>query len=405
MAVSIGISLENLPFIAVIVAAFGLAWIADASQAPVLRGFGLAFAGATAALFVALIAPARYAVVSVDAFSLPHLLAAVLGGAACLLLPTWRFASPIHRAAAAACAAIAVGATVVAACPDILAGPYAALDPVVRSVWLVHVTEAMPLTTAVRLHPQAGTLIVAPLLVGLGALGLAAWRSAGAARGVWLMTAMLVATGLAGAMWEVRVIASATPLALLGGVWAFASIARPGRDGKPALINTLIGLFALFLFAPLAWAVVPVPGENQVVTDAARDAELCREADHVAPLASLPPGLIFATIDSGSHLLVHTPHSVLGAPYHRNNHGNRLVIDGFSAEGAEAERIVKSSGAQYVALCPGQVQAEALTARNPDGLAAQILAGRAPEWLQKIDVPGTPYLVFAVGDLRTTLAP
>lgn len=403
--VSMAISLENLPFIAIVITALGLIWMVDDTRAPVLRSFGLALAGWVPALFILFIPPSRYGVVSSDAFSLPHLIGAVLGGLALAALTCWPFKNSVQRGVAAICAALAVGGVMLAACPGVLAGPYAALDPVVRSVWLVHVTEAMPLTTAVRLHPQAATLIVAPLLVGLAALACAAYRSCGARRAVYLMVAALVVTGLAGAMWEVRVIASVTPIALLGGVWAFAAVAKPDQSGETPLFRTLIGFFVLFPFAPLAWAAVPTPAESSGVTGPAQAAESCRQADHVTPLASLPAGLVFATIDSGSHLLVHTPHSVLGAPYHRNNHGNRVVIDGFSAEGADAERIVTSAGARYVALCPGQVQAEALTSRNPNGLAAQLLAGRVPEWLEKVDVPSTPYLIYAVKSLRPTLAP
>ncbi len=404
MALSVAISLENLPFMAVIVAALVLTWIArGTASGPMLRSFGLALAATATVLFVALVSPARYGVVSADAFSLPHWLAAVLGGAGCAALPAWRLSSPQHRIAATACVGVAAAGLVAALCPGVLASPFAQLDPVVRSVWLARVTEALPLTTAVRLHPQAATLIVLPLLVGLGGILLAAVRSEGLRRGAWLTIAGLTLVGLVGALWEVRVIASATPLALLGGVWAFNAVAGSAETAKPSLARAVGAFFVLFPFAPMAWALVPTPDESVSTSQATKNAEVCREAAHVTPLAGLAPGLIFAPIDSGSHLLVHTPLSVLGAPYHRNNHGNRTVIDGFSAEGVEAERIVKGTGARYLALCPGQVQAEALTARNPDGLAAQLLAGHIPSWLEKHDVPGTPYLVFDVKELRSTL--
>ena len=200
--------------------------------------------------------------------------------------------------------------------------------------------------------------------------------------------------GLGCSMWEVRVVSSATPLGLLGGVWAYVTLARSGA--RTATMATLRATFALLIFSPMMWAVVPTPDESVATVQSAKSAELCREPGHVSPLAVLAPGIIFAPIDSGSHILVHTGLSVVGAPYHRNNRGNRAVIDGFAAEGNDAQRIVASTGARYVSICPGQAQAEALTARNPNGLASQILSGHPPAWLKRIEIPGTPYLVYAL---------
>ena len=399
IAVSLAISLENLPFIAVIITALALSWAAQGeARGAMLRGFGIGLAVAVAVVFAATVAPWRYGIVTPDALSLPHLLACLMGGTALALLPsleTWA-RTPVRRTIVAAAAGLLVAGFVVALCPGVLSSPYAQLDAVVRSVWLARVTEALPLTTAVRLHPQAATLIVAPLLVGLTGGIVASFVEQGVRRGVWIVVSTLTLVGLAGAMWEVRVVSSATPLGLLAGVWAYATLTRPVSGEKPALIDALRAALALLLFAPMAWVIVPTPEESPTTSKAAQDAEACRSPDHLTPLAALAPGTMFASIDSGSHLLVHTGLSVIGAPYHRNNHGNRAIIDGFSAEGDDAKRIVGATGARYVALCPGQVQAEALTKRNPNGLAAQILAGRAPAWLEKIELPGTPYLVFAV---------
>ena len=399
IAVSMAISLENLPFIAVLVSALALGWIVRGpAQAGVLRAFGLGLAGSTALAFVATVAPWRYALVTADALSLPQGMAAVLGGMCLACLSTQqRFLSTApRRAMAAALAGGCVVAAVLVFCPGALSSPYAQLDPVVRSVWLSRVTEALPLVTAVRLHPQAGPLIVAPLLAGLAALFAAMVRSAGPRCGVWAFVAAMTLAGLAGSMWEVRVVSSATPLALLGGVWAFVTVLQPRAGSRPALIHGLRACLALLLFSPMMWAVVPVPDESAATIRSTTEASACRTVENLAPLAALGSATIFAPIDSGSHLLVQTRLSVIGAPYHRNNHGNRTVIDGFSAEGSEAERIVRTSGASFVALCPGQVQSEALTDRNPQGLAAQLLAGSPPAWLSRVDLPGTSYLVYKV---------
>lgn len=399
IAVSLAISLENLPFIAVSIAALALSWIVTGpSQAPMLRAFGRVVAAAVTLLYLGTVPPWRYGLVSTDALSLPHLLAALAGGASLAILtflgPRWQTVSV--RVIATLAAGTAVIGLVAVLCPDVLASPYAQLDPVVLSVWLSRVTEALPLTAAVRLHPQAVTLIVAPLLAGLLASLVATGLERGPRRGAWVFVSAMTLVGFVGALWEVRVVSSASPLGLLGGIWCYVVMARTDADGKMPLVRALSAALVLFAFAPIAWAAVPVPDESATTTAATKGAESCREAKALAPLTALPPAIVFAPIDSGSHLLVSTQLSVIGAPYHRNNHGNRTVIDGFSADPAEAERIVKATGARYLALCPGQVQAEALTQRNPHGLAADLLAGRVPAWLHRIEIEGTPYKVFAV---------
>ena len=40
--------------------------------------------------------------------------------------------------------------------------------------------------------------------------------------------------------------------------------------------------------------------------------------------------------------------------------------------------------------------------RAPAGLAADLLAGRIPDWLKPLRLPGTPFLVFQVLGERAT---
>ena len=391
MAGSLAISLENLPFIAVTIAALALAWgFGGASYGRVLRLFGLSLGASALLAFAATVPPSRYFETAIDAYSLPHLLAVTLGGLTLAIFPT---ALPRMRLWARLVALIVGGAGVMAivllCCPAVLASPFANIDPFLHDIWLTHVSEAQPLTTVLHLHPQAATLILGPLLAGLAAILVAAIREQGARRGTWLFLGALVAAAVAGSVWEIRILGSGAPIALFGGVYAWTAAQHLGSR---------LPLRALILvpFAPMAWIVVPVPDEEPAVAQSTDAAALCREAETLTPLAALGKGIIFAPIDSGSHLLATTDLTVLAAPYHRNNVENRLVVEGFAAPPASAEEIVKASGARYVALCPGQVQGDVLRDRYPDGLAAALLNGRTPNWLASVDLPGTRYKVFAV---------
>ncbi|HEY1735595.1 MAG TPA: hypothetical protein VGG12_03020, partial [Methylovirgula sp.] len=93
-------------------------------------------------------------------------------------------------------------------------------------------------------------------------------------------------------------------------------------------------------------------------------------------------------IDAGSHMLALTPHSVLAAPYHRDNDGNRAVIDAMLATPGKAHDILISHHATYLVTCAGLKETEVMARRAPQGLAAALVAGRIPTWLKPVSISG-----------------
>src|SRR5262249_35676887 len=114
----------------------------------------------------------------------------------------------------------------------------------------------------------------------------------------------------------------------------------------------------------------------------------CRNVSSLAPLASLPSGRIVAPIDLGPGVLAATGHSVFAAPYHRNNDGNRVMIDVMMATPIEARRILRERGADYVALCRGSLELMELADMAPGGLAARLARGDVPDFLQPVELNG-----------------
>jgi hypothetical protein len=112
-------------------------------------------------------------------------------------------------------------------------------------------------------------------------------------------------------------------------------------------------------------------------------------------LAKLPPGLVIADVSYGPYLLALTPHSVMGAPYHRLSTGIAVSHNVFSSPPDDAKAIVNAArlvGAggkpTYLMICGP---------RPPDGLAepargrslwARLQAGHAPHWLEPIGEKG-----------------
>jgi hypothetical protein len=87
---------------------------------------------------------------------------------------------------------------------------------------------------------------------------------------------------------------------------------------------------------------------------------------------------------------------VLAGPYHRNNHGNRQMVDAMMAEPDAAQKIVRDSGAGYVLFCPAMPELEIYAAAAPGGLAAQLLSGQPPDWLVPTPLAGSPYRIYSV---------
>lgn len=202
--------------------------------------------------------------------------------------------------------------------------------------------------------------------------------------------AALIGVGLLTAFWQIRVFSSAAPVAAVAAAYAVVALTDRlvGPTGPRALAIAVLCL----PFSSIAYAMV-VPSSKMATNDGSA---ACLTPKALAPLAALPPGLVAAPIDSGSHLLSDTPHSVIAAPYHRNSAGNRRVIEMLLAAPDAAEQSVRASGADYVMLCPTMHAVQGLKARAPGGLAGILADGKNPAWLKPLPLGDTPYGVFTL---------
>ena len=390
MAVSLAISLENLPFVAVLLAVLPVLWVMDGSRH---RAAMLWLAGGLGTA-----APSRYALASPDSYSAPHLAALLLaaGGQVALALAGGALADAgpamraLRTALASATGAGAV-AVLIAAFPACLAGPFAEVDPVVKRLWLDRVAEVQPLLGALRQSPGTTLVLVGPVAVSSLAVFSAMIATRGLARRRWAALAALVAAGLAGTAWAIRVADSLQPLALLGaaGLVArlFAWVRREGRSPAAIALPYLVFLVA----SSLCWSLLPI---GTAVERSPDDdvAPACDAPEAIRPLDRLVPARVFAPIDAGPYLLAHTGLSVVAGPYHRNNLGNAAVLTGFTATPEAARDIVRGTGARFVLVCAS----DAAPRPGSADLLTALTGGRPPSWLTPACVEGTPYKVYAV---------
>ncbi len=413
IAVSIGISIENLPFIVVMAATPFLAFIMQGERAKnQLVAFALGLGLALPLVFVATIPPSRWLDPARDAYSIIHLTAGLAGAAACLALSRLRLERMASRLAAAVTAGVLVLALVLGLFPDALRDPLAGIDPVLRSFWLEHLQETEPFFVHLRRAPLDGASWLGPFALGFAGAVFGVARSHSIQRGRWLLlVAALMAGGLA-ATWQMRVVSSTAPLMALGSLGLVAPLRETLARRHAALAGPLV-LVALiiacsrlgFLSALSAWtpppAVMTAPAvapRQQPPTTTKLD---CITSASFAPLAALPPGLAIAPIDVGPDLLAHTPHSIVAAPYHRNNIGNLLALHVFTASPDKAEALVRAAGARWLFVCMGGDQSlNAFTSRAPDGLAARLAKNDAPSWLKPIPLSDTPFRAYEVEALQ-----
>ena len=111
----------------------------------------------------------------------------------------------------------------------------------------------------------------------------------------------------------------------------------------------------------------------------------------------MPKGVFLTLPDLTPFLLLYTNHSAIAAPYHRNNHGNRLMYEIFLASPETAREMMKAAGLRYLALCEWPDTAAHLIRMEPQSLAAALARETPPAWLRPIEADTPLRLLEVVG--------
>jgi hypothetical protein len=396
MALSLAISLENLPFFAVMLLALPLLFVIDGDRmrAPLVC-FAAASAVAFPAAYAATIAPSRYALSACDAYSAPHLASIAVGLAALAALAALapRLRSIPSRALGVGLTGAAVSATFLKIAPQCVGDPLGGVDPLVRDLWLSHVAEALPLWRSWTKSPDTVIATSVPVLLALLAVLLRVAREQDLARRRWAVALGLIALGFVlGFFWQVRIFTSVTPLAMAALVGVASGLGERLGAGFMPLTRRLMVVAACIAMSPVGLAALLPISPKAALAQANERACLTPQA--LALLATLPPARVAASFDFGPYLLAYTPHSVFAGPYHRDNHGNRLVIDAFLADPESGEKILRDAGATLVLWCAHEPAVFA--ARAPQGLAASLSRGTPPAWLERLPQSTELLAIYAV---------
>lgn len=397
LALLITISLEGMPITVAILGVTLLAWAFEPTRRRQALAAIWTVTGVVAVLHIATRGPAIFAP-ACDAISpawIAGLGTATVGGTLAMMVPRAPLAARLTFLAVAGGAALAMLGVVA---PKCLGGPFAELDPLVRSLWYDKVSEGLPVWDQ--------TLGWALVTIGFPFVGLIggvfAWRaSEGRARADWTMLLALAAASSALSLLVNRSGATANALVLPGGAWALYAMLMRARAVEALPLRTLATAGALIAVTP-GLAAAAILGVGSDFGIAARPAtarierQPCTQGHQVADLVQVPPSLVFAPLDVTPYILAWTGHSAIGSGYHRNIAAIHTVLATFMGSPEDAHRHVLESGAAYVVGCPGENETEMYKHYAPNGFWSRLERGEHFAWLQPVALSNSPVLVWKV---------
>lgn len=389
LALGMAISLELLPLAALFGAVLAYSWIRCPSAGIRFQYFIAALFSASLAAFALTRGPdvTNYC----DAVSPAYL--AALGTMALGTLAVARLAGHCRIAIGSglALSGLAAIAMIMALAPQCSTGPFAALDPLLQSLWYHNVLEGAPVW---HLQAPAFAQWVVPPLVGLYAAVRLCQARMGNDRRLWCDFALLIAGSFLLGSMVLRSMAFCIAMAVVPlAWWAHERVRRlENHKGVGAKLTDGALLLAAVMPALPVYAVQVLisPSAHAAATpfSGSSDGDVNRDLPlAAAALSRLPKGTALAPLDEGPLLLLHTPHSVVATGHHRGAKAMHDVMTAFLVDPPVARYIMDKHGVRYVVLHPKTNEVDYYRTLSPNGFAAQLSKGQAPDWLEPVAMP------------------
>lgn len=321
-----------------------------------------------------------------DALSPVHLLVLLWAAAGCaLVLPRLR-----HRPATLSLLVLGAfgagaGAIMLLRAPQCLGSDaFAALDPLVRTVWLDSMKEGLPVWR--QNFGVAGAVVLVPLL-GL----LACWRlwrreAKQEMRDWWADLAVLLGGAMVIGLLVIRASAVACLFAAVPAAWQLKEQVSRWSSERLMLrrmlrVPVIVGLLVPWaVTAAIASLIAPAPA------GLAQGPVICDFGPLAQRIAALPQTTVLAGVDLGPTILVTTGHKVVATGHHRGSAAMRDLIVAFMGPDQGVRPIMARYGATAVMICPSGREADRYRTLAPDGFMAHLVAGRVPDWLEPVPV-------------------
>jgi hypothetical protein len=396
LAVAIG--LESLPMLALCGAAFALRYVFDPAAAAALRAYGAWLTASTLLGFLVSVGPDHWTLSFCEQLAINSAAAIMLGGLGLVLAS----ARPLKGRLWTRCATLVATATAAAAVglwfePRCIGGPFAIMDPTVRALWLMDISEMQSLTRMLQLEPLSAVATASFPILGLLAAALVAKELRRDFGFLTLVAAFLLAGAATVAVSKFYTYALwlGVPLVAVAAHYVFGRLKL--RSLVPQFVGVLLLTPVTITFG--AMAIASAAGTTEGLDIDPPNRQACVRNDNYAPLARLPVGLVATNaVEWGPYVLAFTPHSVLAAPYHTRLGASILAANAaFALPPAQARSVVAASGVDYLVSCGPQGPVGLTEEQTAASLWGRLQVGEVPDWLEPIpELDGHPFAVFRV---------
>lgn len=410
-ALWIEISVEGLPFAALLLGISALGWIFPSMSLASQRNHQFPIALASTAIGTLLFFSITESWASpnyCDALSPFHIAAlgimAILVNSGALLMRARPMLDTMPlRIALCGVAAVCGCATLLAVAPQCDGDAFAGLDPLVRTYWFNRTYEGLPLwklSTDLVVAPMAYMLAGAVALIFLLARG----KQLAASDKIRLI--LLYAGCIAIGLFVSRTLVYAMTIAnlLLAALLVDLFSAAERRTGLAARMG--LRILAVLLAMPgvsaqivennlKATAVKVNPASVAAERKFFASARACQKTSAAAALGQLPPSAIMAGLDTNPAILQFTIHTVVASGHHRNQVAMADVIRTFTGSADQAAGIIRAREIRFVVICNGSFELALYARKAPTGMLVQMRAGQLPAWLQRRPDIG-PFQIFEV---------
>lgn len=396
LAMTIG--LESLPMLALCGAAFALRYMLDPAAAAALRAYGLTLAGSMLLGFLLSIGPDRWGESFCEQIAINSTAAVMVSGLGLALTSTKWVARQLWTRAAAivatTAAAVALGLWFEPRC---IGGPFAIMDPTVRSLWLMDISEMQSLGRMLGLEPLSAVALISFPALGLLAAALIAperRRDFGFLTAAAVFVLACVLTVAVTKFYSYALWLAVPPVAVAAlRICAWLDL----RALLPRFIAAMLVTPMAVTLGAMTIASAAGTAEGLDIDPPARQA--CVNEGNIAQLDRLPAGLMVANeLEWGPYLVAFSHHSVVAAPYHIRLSAAILTANAMFAEPpAQARRVLADAGVDYMVICGTRGPVGLTATQMAASLWTHIESGEVPDWLMpEPGFDGHPYMVFRV---------
>ncbi len=409
LAVSIAIGIDTLIIMLVVLAIVSCEWAfgADTSGRGMQR-VGLALGLTSILLFVIFVPPSVYSYPACDANSSFFLTSFVMLGAGFFALgllgrkivDTSLMQRSLKRIGLGLMVAIPILGILVFAFSQCLAGPVAGLDSQLVTRWLSQVEEARPLWSVLEKYPHHWLASVG-YLVMINCVGLYVIMRTTHNRAAWISLFVLMLACSLAAILQIRLLRTGIfvtiPFAVALAHFTWTALKRRYENEQFLAIVFQGGVIASMVsvtwfvagavvFSPKAVATpqISINYENE---RARRFAGRCQQYDDYKLARSLDRGVFVSDLTNSMALMVHSNHTVISGPYHRNGEAILAVLDFMRTDEASARKVAGEYSIDYAGFCIPQLIKD--REDYPEGsIGNAMLKGELPSWLQSVSNEG-----------------